>query len=65
MFEVRNEKGIQHTGIVKYRRGLFQGDALSPLMFCLSIVPISVALERFQGIEVGGSCASLEIAHVL
>ena len=27
-----------------YRRGVFQGDSLSPLLYCLSIVPISHAL---------------------
>ncbi len=39
--------------VVKYRRGLFHGNALSPLIFCLSIVPISIALRKYQGVEVG------------
>ena len=32
-----------------YRRGLFQGDSLSPLLFCLSIVPLSHALRSIDG----------------
>ena len=65
VFEVRSAMGIQSTKVVKYRRGQFQGDALSSLIFCLSIVPISLALREFQGIEVGGRRAGLAITHVL
>ena len=32
-----------------YCRGLFQGDSLSPLLFCLSIVPLSHALRSIDG----------------
>ena len=32
-----------------YRHGLFQGDSLSPLLFCLSIVPLSHALRSIDG----------------
>ena len=32
-----------------YHRGLFQGDSLSPLLFCLSIVPLSHALRSIDG----------------
>ena len=34
---------------LEYRRGLFQGDSLSPLLFCLSIAPISRALRESGG----------------
>ena len=34
------EKVVRRTP-VKYNRGLFQGDSLSPLLFCLAIAPIS------------------------
>ena len=32
-----------------YRRGVFQGDSLSPLLYCLSIVPISHTLRKTRG----------------
>ena len=35
-----------------FRRGLFQGDSLSPLLFCLSIAPISMALRATKGFGV-------------
>lgn len=31
---------------LEYKRGLFQGDSLSPLLFCLSIAPLSFALRK-------------------
>jgi len=46
---------VQHAGgelttqEVQYRRGLFQGDALSPLLFCLSVTPLSYGLRNTTG----------------
>ena len=34
---------------LQFRRGPFQGDSLSPLLFCLSIAPISHALRKSKG----------------
>ena len=34
---------------LKYRRGVFQGDSLSPLLYCLSIAPISHAIRKTRG----------------
>lgn len=34
------------TAPVHIRRGIFQGDTLSPLLFCLAIAPISTELDR-------------------
>lgn len=34
---------------LEYRRGLFQGDSLSPLLFCLSIAPLSHELRKHSG----------------
>ena len=36
------------TKPVTLERGLFQGDALSPLLFCLAIAPMSTALNNFE-----------------
>ena len=34
---------------MRYRRGLFQGDSLSPLLFCLCLAPLSHALRALDG----------------
>ena len=34
---------------IHYRRGLFQGDALSPLLFCLCVAPLSIGLRSVTG----------------
>ena len=48
--------GVERESVkteLEYRRGLFQGDSLSPLLFCLSIAPISKALrESTEGFKV-------------
>ena len=49
---------------LKYHRGLFQGDSLSPLLFCLCIAPLSCALNGlktgFRSVEMGDT-----ISHTL
>ena len=33
-------------GTVKIRRGIFQGDSLSPLLFVLAMVPLTLILRK-------------------
>lgn len=48
VIELVGEKG--KIGIpITFRRGLFQGDSLSPLLFCLSVAPLSHALRSGGG----------------
>ena len=35
---------------IKNKRGIFQGDSLSPLLFCLCVAPLSEALRKMDGI---------------
>ena len=42
---VHNE-GVLETGSIKIKRGIFQGDSLSPLLFTMSLNPISQKLQR-------------------
>lgn len=45
-FYIRRATGeTTMTEKVSYKRGLFQGDSLSPLVFCMISTPISIALE--------------------
>ena len=41
-----HEGGVVKVGNVQIRRGIFQGDGLSPLLFILSINPLSLLLNR-------------------
>ena len=41
-----------NTESVKYKCGIFQGDSLSPLLYCLSVSPLSYALNQRKGIEI-------------
>ena len=52
VFEARTADGsLVRTSAVKYRRRVYQGDALSPLLFCLSIILVSQCLRKFRGVK--------------
>ena len=38
--------GNQRLGNVRIRRGIFQGDSLSPLLFVLSMIPLTLVLRK-------------------
>ena len=46
--------GVNQTCIpIEIRKGIYQGDSLSPALFCLCLFPICLALKRFQGYSLG------------
>ena len=53
VLELRTVGKVLRITPVKYNRGLFQGDSLSPLLFCLAIAPISQVLNRTKDIPSG------------
>ena len=38
--------GNSELGEVEIRRGIFQGDSLSPLVFVLALIPLSLILRK-------------------
>jgi hypothetical protein len=46
--ELQTAEGLARIPI-RLKRGLFQGDSLSPLLFCLCVAPLSHALSKRRG----------------
>lgn len=46
--KIRADKQIQRSRKIRYFRGLMQGDALSPIVFCWEIARISHALRKLD-----------------
>lgn len=47
-YEVRNNGIVDRSAPLIVKRGVLQGDSLSPLLFCLAELPISHALNQMQ-----------------
>ena len=41
-----HESGVLETGPISIKRGIFQGDSLSPLLFAMSLNPLSQELQK-------------------
>ena len=49
---------------IQIRRGIFQGDSLSPLLFCIALIPLTNELNRADcGYQVRGT--ERKISHLL
>ena len=40
------KEGVLETGPIRIERGIFQGDSLSPLLFTMSLNPLSLELQK-------------------
>ena len=49
---------------IQIRRGLFQGDSLSPLLYCIALIPLTKELNRADcGYQLHGT--ERKISHLL
>ena len=62
---VRSVRRTVKTRPILYKRYLFQGDALLPLLFCLAIPPLSHALKKLNGYRNRRSTVKGSITHML
>jgi hypothetical protein len=46
IIQVRGQKEVVNTEPIRIRRGIYQGDSLSPLWFCLALNPLSMLLRE-------------------
>ena len=56
--------GGQKLGTVRIRRGIFQGDSLSPLLFVLALIPMSLVLREVKAGYVLGDLRG-KVNHLL
>ena len=59
---VRGARGTVRTRPIAYQWGLFQGDSLSPLLFCLAILPFSHMLRKLVSYRIRRKAS---ITHML
>ena len=52
-FTITSGETRVRTELVSFKRGVFQGDSLSPLLFCISLLPLSIALKNTKGYSCG------------
>ncbi|CAK1589159.1 unnamed protein product [Parnassius mnemosyne] len=61
-----NGDSCLETDIIAIRRGIFQGDALSPLWFCLALNPLSNLLNRTdKGYKITNGNTHHTLSHLL
>jgi hypothetical protein len=51
--EVQRNGGTDKSTWIKFKRGFFQGDSLSPIGFCICEIPIGIQLEKFSWYMMG------------
>ena len=56
-----HEKGCLKTGKMSVRRGIFQGDSLSPLLFCMALIPLS---ESINDARLGHELGKRQTSHL-
>jgi hypothetical protein len=61
---LKTKQQVMQSQPIQIRRGIFQGDSLSPLLFCIALIPLANELNRADcGYQVHGT--EREISHLL
>jgi hypothetical protein len=61
---LHTENELTETEDIKIQCGIFQGDSLSPLLFCICLIPLTVQLNRLNtGYK--GHTTKTKISHLL
>jgi len=60
----KTKQEVMQSQLIQIRRGIFQGDSLSPLIFCITLIPLTNELNRADcGYQVHGT--ERKISHLL
>ena len=61
---LKTKQKVMQSQPIQIRRGMFQGDSLSPLLFCIAVIPLTNELNRADcGYQVHG--IERKISHLL
>ena len=61
---LKSKQEVMQSQPIQIRRGIFQGDSLSPLLFCIALIPLTNELNRADcGYQVHGT--ERKISHLL
>ena len=63
-WKVKLCSGNSELGEVEIKRGIFQGDSLSPLVFVLALIPLSLILRKAKAAYEFSECKE-KINHLL
>ena len=59
----KTKQEVMQSQPIQIRRGIFQGDSLSPLLFCIALIPLTNELNRADcGYQVHGT--EKKISHL-
>jgi hypothetical protein len=62
--QLKTNQELLHSRLIKINRGIFHGDLLSPLLFCIARIPITNELNRSNcGYQIHGT--ERKISHLL
>ena len=60
---LKTKQEVKQSHPIQIRRGIFQGDSLSPLLFCIALIPLTNELNRADcGFQVHGT--ERKISHL-
>ena len=63
-FILKTKQEVMQSQTIQIRRGIFQGDSLSTLLFCIALIPLTNKLNRADcGYQVHGT--ERKISHLL